>query len=219
VIRLVHRYLDPEESLLEILFGLVMALTMTVGARIFWHEGAVEAQALVLALVGCNLAWGMIDGMFYLVGTRFGRNRATRLVRRLRRARSDEEAFAIVDAEIDLDETVLTEPKDRERLKRLLVQVLRRAEGGRAPNTRRELVAAGVVCALVTAAALPGVLPLLVIADGHTALVIANALQLALLFGVGYAWAGFAGAPALRTGAAVTLLGLSLVAVAVALGG
>ena len=31
---LIDRYLDPSESLLEILFGLVMALTMTAGARL-----------------------------------------------------------------------------------------------------------------------------------------------------------------------------------------
>ena len=30
--RLVDRHLDPSESLLEILFGLIMALTMTAGA-------------------------------------------------------------------------------------------------------------------------------------------------------------------------------------------
>jgi hypothetical protein len=36
------------------------------------------------------------------VGTRFGRNRASRLARQLRRARGDEETFGVVDAQIDL---------------------------------------------------------------------------------------------------------------------
>ena len=32
----VHRYLDPVDSLGELLFGLIMALTLTLGARQEW---------------------------------------------------------------------------------------------------------------------------------------------------------------------------------------
>ena len=42
----VHRYLDPSESLLEILFGLIMAFTITAGARLLSapHELVVGEQ-------------------------------------------------------------------------------------------------------------------------------------------------------------------------------
>jgi hypothetical protein len=215
----VHRYLDPEESLVEVLFGLVMALTMTVGARIFWSDDDADVTGLVLALLGCNLAWGVIDGMFYLVGTRFGRNQAAHLARRLRRTRNDQEALDLIEREVDVDETVLTDAEDRARLRRLLVQVLRRADARPARNTPQEIAAALVVGILVTTAAVPGVACLLLIEDAHTALMVANTAQVVLLFWIGQTWARFAGAPPLRTGAAVALLGTVLVGIAVALGG
>ena len=36
----IHRYLDPGETLAEVLFGLIMALTITVGGGILGIEGA-----------------------------------------------------------------------------------------------------------------------------------------------------------------------------------
>ncbi len=218
-IRFIHRHLDPEESLVELLFGLIMALTMTVAARIFWHDDPADVRELVVALLGCNLAWGIIDGMFYLVGTRFGRNQAAHLIRRLRRAHSDEDALALIEREVALDETLLTNPRDRARLRQLLVQVLARADGRRARNTPREFAAAAVVCALVTVSAVPGVVSLLLNEDAQTAQVVANVAQVGLLFWIGHTWAGFTGAARVGTGVAVALLGLALVTVAVLLGG
>jgi len=51
---LVHRYLAPDESLAEVLFGLIMALTITAGARLFAEGGQFDLQRLVLATVGAT---------------------------------------------------------------------------------------------------------------------------------------------------------------------
>ena len=72
---------------------------------------------------------------------------------------------------------------------------------------------------LVSATAIPGVLPLLLLDDGYRALRIANILQIGLLFLVGYRWAYHSGANPWRTGVMIALLGVVLVLVAVALGG
>jgi VIT1/CCC1 family predicted Fe2+/Mn2+ transporter len=72
---------------------------------------------------------------------------------------------------------------------------------------------------LVSATAIPGVLPLLVLDDGHKALHIANILQICLLFLVGYRWAHHTAANPWQTGVMIALLGVVLVLVAVALGG
>ena len=89
IARFVHRYLDPSESLLEILFGLIMALTMTAGARLLQERTEINAIELAVGLAGCNVAWGLIDAVFYLFGTKFNRNRRVQLVRRL-------QAFAVL---------------------------------------------------------------------------------------------------------------------------
>jgi hypothetical protein len=51
---LVHRYLAPDESLAEVLFGLIMALTITAGARLFTETGQFDLHRLVLATVGSS---------------------------------------------------------------------------------------------------------------------------------------------------------------------
>src|SRR5512143_502427 len=99
MLRLIDRYLDPSESLLEILFGLIMALTMTAGARLLLDPATVDPLELMVALVGCNIAWGVIDAVFYLLGSLFNRNRRVRFVRRLQATTSDDQAIALIREE------------------------------------------------------------------------------------------------------------------------
>ena len=62
-------------------------------------------------------------------------------------------------------------------------------------------------------------LPLLVLGHMDSALRAANALQVVLLFIIGYRWARYTGTPGWRGALIVGLLGVALVLVAVALGG
>ena len=79
------RYLDPGSSLGEVLFGLIMTLTFTLGAGIIIEEeGREGVRTLLLATVGCNIAWGIIDGALYIVGQVFERGRLLRLGRSIR---------------------------------------------------------------------------------------------------------------------------------------
>ena len=62
-----HRYLDPGERLGEILFGLIMVLTFTSAARATLGESETSARDLLIAALGCNIAWGVIDGGMYIM--------------------------------------------------------------------------------------------------------------------------------------------------------
>ena len=67
---LMDRYLDPATSLGEVLFGLIMTLTFTLGAGIIIEdEGREGARQLLIALIGCNIAWGIIDAALYLAAS------------------------------------------------------------------------------------------------------------------------------------------------------
>ena len=75
-----EKYLDPGTSMGEVLFGLIMTLTFTLGAGlIIEEEGSEGARQLLIATIGCNIAWGIIDGALYLAGQLFGRGRLRRL--------------------------------------------------------------------------------------------------------------------------------------------
>ena len=215
----VHRYLDPSESLLEILFGLIMALTLTAGARLLPEQGDIDAKGLAVALVGCNVAWGIIDAVFYLLGTRFNRNRRVQLVRRLRATSTESQALDAIHEEFGLEGEPSMLEEDRAAFYRSLLQMLQHAGTARARFLRDDFVAAVLVVLLVSITAIPGALPLLLLDDAHKALRIANILQIGLLFMMGYGWAHYSGVNPWRTGVLIALLGVGLVLVSVALGG
>ena len=60
--------LGPVDRASEMLFGLLMALTF-VGAVSVATAGRAEIHTMLAAALGCNLAWGLVDGIMYLVGT------------------------------------------------------------------------------------------------------------------------------------------------------
>ena len=59
--------LDPVERASEVLFGLIMVLTCT-GSLSVAGAGRAEVRTMLLGALGCNLAWGIIDAVFYLMG-------------------------------------------------------------------------------------------------------------------------------------------------------
>ena len=62
-----HRHIDPATSLGELLFGLIMTLTFTLAAGVIMQEeGREGARELLIAVLGCNIAWGIIDAALYL---------------------------------------------------------------------------------------------------------------------------------------------------------
>lgn len=219
ITRLFDRYLDPTDSLGELLFGLIMALTVTLGARLLTHRSEIDAVEIVIALVGCNVAWGVIDAVLYLIGSVFSRNRRVHFVHRLRAAKTEAEAMAAIRDEFSLqDEPALTEP-DRIVFHRTVLEILRHADTTRARVRWQDLQAAFAIVLLVSLTAVPGVLPLLLMDDSYLALRVANLLQVVLLFLIGFNWAKHTGARPWFAGLLIMGLGTALVGVAVALGG
>src|SRR5215471_9055833 len=60
------RLLDPIERVSEIIFGLIMAVTI-VGSLSIATAGEGETRTVMMAALGCNLAWGLVDAVMYLV--------------------------------------------------------------------------------------------------------------------------------------------------------
>ena len=219
LLRHIDGYLDPSESLLEILFGLIMALTLTAGARLLSDPAEVKPLELAAALVGCNVAWGVIDAVFYLLGSRYNRNRRVLFVRRLQATSDQSQANALIRAEFGLEDEPSMLPQDKDAFYKSLLGMLRHADTARAHLRSDDLVAAALILALVSATAIPGLIPLLLMEDVPLALRLANALQVVLLFAIGYRWAQYSGASPWRSAALVGLMGVALVLIAVALGG
>src|SRR3974390_2853861 len=83
LVKLSDRVLEPVERLSEILFGLIMALTITGAVSVVTADHA-QIRAMLFAALGCNLAWGIIDGGMYLMARLGERGRNTFVARAIR---------------------------------------------------------------------------------------------------------------------------------------
>jgi VIT1/CCC1 family predicted Fe2+/Mn2+ transporter len=194
-----------------------MALTFTLGAGILTQRE--EMRSLVVAMIGCNVAWGVIDGALYLIGSVFSRNQRIHFVRKLRQTTSEAEAMAAIREEFGLEDEPDMPAEDRAAFHRVIPDIMRHARTERARLRPKDFQAAAIIAALVALTALPGIVPFLVLSDGYLALRSANVIQLCLLFLVGFRWARHTGSNPWGAGLAIAGLCIGLVAVSVALGG
>ena len=211
--------LDAGDRLGELLFGLIMVLTFTLGAGIELAGDRDATRELLIAALGCNAAWGIIDAVLYLMGQLSERGRVYRLVKSIQTASSREQALSLVASELDDRIPTIVGSELRAALHDEVLDRLRSA--GTAPTriSAEDLRGGVAVFFLVFLTALPAVVPFLVLQDAQIAMRASNAVLIGLLFVAGWRWAEHTGASRWRTGLAMLLLGVSLVALAIALGG
>ena len=145
-----------------------MVLTFTSTARATLGDSENSARELLIAALGCNIAWGIIDGGMYLMSAM------------LERARDQ-----ALPPGLHLD----------------------------------DVKGALACCWLVIASTFPVAIPFMIFDDAYVALRVSNALLVTMLFVVGVQWGGYARVNRWSAGVVFTVVGLILVAIAIALGG
>jgi hypothetical protein len=215
----VRRYLDPASRLSEVLFGLIMVLTATLTAGLTVAEGSDGLHQLLIAAVGCNIAWGIIDGIMYVMNCVFERSCKARMIEAVRLAADEHVAATLVRRQIDHLLESLTEPEERELLSQSIVTRLSRLEPVPTQVTKEDLYGAIAVFWLVFVSCIPAAVPFLVFSKPHMALRVSNLLLTVMLFWVGWKWAKAVNCNRLAAGSIMVLVGLVLVGVAIALGG
>jgi VIT1/CCC1 family predicted Fe2+/Mn2+ transporter len=173
----------------------------------------------LIATAGCNLAWGFIDGVFYVLGQLFERSRRYRVALRVSRAASSSEARDMIAQEFDETLKPITEPAQRQAMYYAVVQRLRATPLPPTHLRKSDLLGALASAWLVFACSFPAALPFVLIDDPALALRISNVILLALLFVVGYRAARQTLARPWIVGVSFVAVGLALVLVAIALGG
>jgi len=82
--RFVRRYLDPSDRVGEVLCGLIMVLDSTLIAGLTAGAGRQGVRHLLIAALGCNIAWGIIDGALYVLGNLTARRQRRRLLNEIK---------------------------------------------------------------------------------------------------------------------------------------
>src|SRR3954463_945611 len=89
------RLLSPIDRISELLFGLIMALTFTCTLGVATAEN-IQIRTMLIGALGCNLAWGIIDGAVFLIARLNERGRAIISWRAVRDAADVSQAQRIV---------------------------------------------------------------------------------------------------------------------------
>src|SRR6188472_3769426 len=90
-----RRALEPYERVSEVLFGLIMVLTFT-GSLSVAEAGRDDVRTMLIGALGCNLAWGIIDAVLYLMGCLSERSRGLMTLAAVRKAPDQHSAQRLV---------------------------------------------------------------------------------------------------------------------------
>ena len=214
------QHLDPGSHMGEALFGLIMTLTFTLGADlVIQEEGREGTRQMLIGILGCNLAWGIIDGVLYVLGCAFERGRVQRIGYEVRKARNPDQARRLVAGELDELLAPLTDPQQRDALYSAIVQRVKTEPTLPEPLTREDLLGGLESGLLVFSCSIPAVLPFLVFDQPQVALRVSNTILLALLYYLGYRHARHTLAKPWIAGFVFLLAGLFLVVLTIRLGG
>jgi hypothetical protein len=210
------RLLSPVDRVSEMLFGLFMALTF-VGAVSAATAGQDEIRTMFITALGCNLAWGLVDAVMYLVRTITERGRTLALAQAVRGAPDAQAGRRLVASSLSEVAAGLVSEAEIEAVRARIVALPSLPE--RPALGRDDALAAVGIFLIVVLATFPVVIPFVVFKDVGTAMVASRALALAMLFLGGLALGRYAGYGSWRTGFVMAGLGVALVIAIIALGG
>ena len=211
-----RRILAPGERASEVLFGVIMTMTFT-GTLSVVDAGREDVRAMFIGALGCNIAWGLIDGIIYLMGCRAERSAELGMFRSVRDAASPELARSVVAGSLPPLLAGLLRADELESLRQRLLAVPEPA--GHERLGRRDWLGALGVGLLVVFTTFPLALPFLLLDRVGPAMRLSNGIALVMLFLAGVVYARSIGRPALRVGLGMTALGVVLAVITIALGG
>ena len=208
--------LEPIERISEVLFGLIMVLTFTCSFSVA-QSGRAEVRSMLLGALGCNLAWGIIDAIMYLMGCLAEKARSLATWRAVRKAGDSPKAHELIaEALPEVFVSAMGQP-EFDGIRRHLQQL---PEPPTHPRlTGRDWAGAAGVFLLVVLATLPVVLPFAFMQNALRAQRLSNAIAIAMLFLTGYFFGRRTGYHPQGMGIAMVVVGGVLVGLAILLGG
>lgn len=210
------RVLEPIDRVSEVLFGLIMVLTFT-GSLSVAEAGRDDVRAMLIGALGCNLAWGIIDAILYLMGCLAEKGKGLATLLAVRRADTPEQAQQLIADALPPAVASVLQPAELASLHHRLQQLPDPPD--RARLNQQDWMGALGVFALVFLSTFPVTIPFMFMQNAVPALRVSNAIAIVLLFCAGFAFGRMTGRQPWLIGLAMVLLGGLLVALTIALGG
>ena len=208
--------LNPVDRISEVLFGLIMVLTFT-GAISVATEGRQEIRELLWAALGCNVAWGLVDAIMFLMNTLAERGHSLMMVKKILAAKMPSDSRAILRDEMQPAISALLTDNEVDNIADRLRKLPEPTHSSLL--TSRDLWSGVQIFLLVFLCTFPVALPFAILDDVAIALRASNGVALFMLFVGGWLLASYAGFRRIGTAVVYCLIGIFLVAVTMALGG
>lgn len=184
------------------------------------QEGFEFKKIMILVPLGATVAWGMIDGIMYVLLNLRERGKKSQLLSLIKSYKDENDTLSLLKNEMvsplfDLlnKETQLN--ICHEIVNRLNEVTVEKPKG----ISKNDLRIVATTILIVTGAGIPLIIPFILLNDVLLAIRISQIIGLVMLFCIGYWWAKLASRHKVRSAIGLTLLGAAIVSLTQALHG
>lgn len=212
----IHWVLDPKDRLEEILSGLIIVLTF-IGSMSVATAGNNGLRALLIGALGCNLAWGIIDAVLYLMDCLAERRKGLQTLRAVRQTSDPAAAQRLIADALPSVVASILEPPEFETMRQRLKRLPEPPDHARLnANDWRGALS---VFFLFFLSSFPVVIPFMFMKSVLPAVRVSNAIAIVFLFAAGFIYGRVTGGHPWGIGILMVLIGSLLVGLTIALGG
>ena len=208
--------LNTMDRVSEILFGIIMTLTFTCSIGIANAKNT-EIRQLIIAAISCNIAWGLVDAIGYIVSTIVQRSRNKTILDSVLTTSDADKARKYISDSLPPSIASVLEAAELEEIRKKLAKLPDSTFQVRL--TTRDLKRSVMIFLLMFISAFPIVIPFIFIRDTQLALRISNMIAIVLMFLCGWSLARYVGSNKWLMSFGMTLVGVVLVLITIVLGG
>jgi hypothetical protein len=210
------RALEPYDRVSEVLFGLIMVLTFT-GSLSVAESGRDDVRVMLIGALGCNLAWGIIDAVLYLMGCLAEKGRTLMTFKAVRNSTDPQKGQQVIANAMPPALASVLQPAELETIRVRLRELPEPARPAKLDGS--DWRGAVAVFLLVFLSTFPVAVPFIFVQDMMTAMRLSNLVAVGMLFGTGFAFGRCVGRSPWMVGVTMVILGSVLVGITMALGG
>jgi VIT1/CCC1 family predicted Fe2+/Mn2+ transporter len=218
------KYLSLSDRWTEIITGIIMTTAVIGATRIGIGSGHTDFLIIFSAAIGCDIAWGLVDGVLYIFGELTDRGRHVQLLKNLKAIEDQDNAVDLVIKKIDqeLDPPILEHfnHEDKVRISQGVVKFSSKMTPENVHISKKDVFGGITIFFLDVVAGLVLLIPFFFL---PTQMVIAARISmviaLILLFIIGYQWAKIINRPKIQTGLIIMFLAIAIDVIVIILGG
>jgi hypothetical protein len=208
--------LSPIDRVSEILFGVIMALTFTCTFEVA-NAGKTEIKDMLIGALGCNLVWGLVDGVFFILMGLTIKRRGLTILRFIKMNKEPAKARNFISDELPPVIASVIDPKELENIRQRIMNMEKMPDG--VSINKNDLKAGLHIFLLVFLSTLPVAIPFVFMSDARTALRISNLIAILIMFMCGWILGRYASRNPWTAGLIMSAIGIALVLLAIYLGG